>query len=269
MATTYNAAFGNPSAHRSVVASLSRPDTSCDAALAAALAESEREEAAADRHGADRVSPSGVKLQWADDPRGRQGAPPAQHLLAPNLLHPAPPAPHQRHPSGGSSQQLQQHQQLQQLPQHQQQQRPPPAHAPSKGHNAPLLFSDAELASQLQRVELEAHADATGVAIPSLLFPDLMSQPSNRELALSRTLSRAPSVRVNPHVNTAPALALWEPVVSADRQRLLATLKLYDLTEKQVAGDGNCQVRGLGAALGAGAARGGICCRAALRAWRG
>ncbi|KXZ53403.1 hypothetical protein GPECTOR_7g1299 [Gonium pectorale] len=80
----------------------------------------------------------------------------------------------------------------------------------------------------------------------SLGFPryQLSAQPSSRELTLNRTLSRAPSMRVQPHT-LASSLPPPEPAVSEDRQRLLGTLGLYELVEKQVAGDGNCQFRAL------------------------
>ncbi|KAG2433740.1 hypothetical protein HXX76_008103 [Chlamydomonas incerta] len=110
------------------------------------------------------------------------------------------------------------------------------------------VVSDAELAARLQQVEMAAVADATGKP-QSLLFPDLQSQPSMRELALGRTLSRVPSVMMSPAMMMAAAAAAAapppEPVVSADRRRLQDTLRLYELTERQVAGDGNCQFRAL------------------------
>ncbi|GLI64673.1 hypothetical protein VaNZ11_008025 [Volvox africanus] len=109
----------------------------------------------------------------------------------------------------------------------------PPKHA---------YVSDEELARQLQRVELASAADA-GATIPSLLFPELSNQPTSRELSLCRSLSRVQSVRANPRVATSALPP--EPVVSADRQRLLATLRQYDLLEREVAGDGNCQFRAL------------------------
>ncbi|GIL73570.1 hypothetical protein Vretimale_5178 [Volvox reticuliferus] len=102
--------------------------------------------------------------------------------------------------------------------------------------------SDEELARQLQHVELASAADATGTS-PSLLFPELLSEPSSRELSLCRSLSRVQSVRARPRVATSALPP--EPVVSADRQRLLTTLRQYDLVEKEVAGDGNCQFRAL------------------------
>ncbi|GIL49542.1 hypothetical protein Vafri_5896 [Volvox africanus] len=102
--------------------------------------------------------------------------------------------------------------------------------------------SDEELAKQLQRVELASAADAAGT-IPSLLFPELLNQPSSRELSLCRSLSRVQSVRASPRVATSALPP--EPVVSADRQRLLTTLRQYDLLEREVAGDGNCQFRAL------------------------
>ncbi|EFJ43151.1 hypothetical protein VOLCADRAFT_96682 [Volvox carteri f. nagariensis] len=103
-------------------------------------------------------------------------------------------------------------------------------------------ISDAELALHLQRVELASAADATGTLPTSsgMLYPELLGQCSAREQTLSRTLSRAQSVRASPRV-AAFSLPPPEPVVSADRQRLLATLRQYDLVEREVAGDGNCQ----------------------------
>ncbi|GFR49572.1 hypothetical protein Agub_g11619 [Astrephomene gubernaculifera] len=211
MATTYQAAFGNPHAHKAVVDSLNslKPDTSNDAALAAAL-EEEEHTVSDSRHDGDRpASPSGVKVDIApwegnrsspflqDQDSGRQGQ-------------------EQRRPGTGASQQ-----------------------------SGTRAVSDSELARHLQRVELAAVQDATGVP-SSLIFPDLMSVPSSRERTLSRTLSRAPSQQVSPHVLPAPLLLPPEPpVVSADRRRLAATLALYDLVELQVAGDGNCQFRAL------------------------
>eukprot|EP00882_Tetradesmus_deserticola_P011511 GHRQ01012178.1.p3 GENE.GHRQ01012178.1~~GHRQ01012178.1.p3 ORF type:complete len:125 (+),score=40.20 GHRQ01012178.1:520-894(+) len=43
-----------------------------------------------------------------------------------------------------------------------------------------------------------------------------------------------------PRVN--PALPLTESYVSADRQRLLLRLEMYALQERNIIGDGNCQV---------------------------
>lgn len=64
-----------------------------------------------------------------------------------------------------------------------------------------------------------------------------------RELALGRTLSCVPSVMMSPQMMmSAATVPPPEPVVSADRRRLQDTLRLYELTERQVAGDGNCQV---------------------------
>lgn len=70
------------------------------------------------------------------------------------------------------------------------------------------------------------------------------------QVYLSRLMYRLPPRRVPlqatpkpvPVPPAAPAAAPAGPAVSADRERLSATLAQYDLVERQVAGDGNCQV---------------------------
>lgn len=104
-------------------------------------------------------------------------------------------------------------------------------------------LQDAELARQLQGVELASAVDAD----PSHIYSSLLLGPSTREEALSRTLSRTQSIRIQPRVLLPGYVTLPpdEPVISADRARLLERLATYDLVEKEVSGDGNCQFRAL------------------------
>ncbi|GLC45796.1 hypothetical protein PLESTB_001155200 [Pleodorina starrii] len=208
MATTYRAAFGNPHAQNSVATSLGigRPDTSCDAALAKALEEEERDmAAAAAAHPQRAASPSGIRLHVSMEESRADSQRRSTHDGTP--AHPVKPA------------------------------------AGQQNGTARLQLSDAELARQLQRVELASAADAAGTT-PSMLYPELLGMRSSRELTLDRSLSRAHSVRANPRV-VAASVPPSEPVVSADRQRLLTTLRQYDLVEREVQGDGNCQFRAL------------------------
>ncbi|KAG2492762.1 hypothetical protein HYH03_008927 [Edaphochlamys debaryana] len=262
MTTTYRAAFGNPSAHQPVVESLaasgksklpSKPDTSCDSAIARAIMEEELYGRYQESERKSPTSPTGIHIGFKDtfdNPVSQAGpskaAAPAGPARPGGQAGPGPgpggpskgpvqalkaQAGHRRAASEGSGS----------APSPSAPRAPPTGSARSSRPGTPV--DDAALARQLQRVELAAVEDATG-AHANLLFPGLLSEPSCHELQLGRTLSRAPSIRISPHVLAASQFPT-EPVVSADRQRLLQTLKVYDLAERQVAGDGNCQFRAL------------------------
>lgn len=156
MATTYKAAFGNPAAHKQVVTSLLpslSPDTSNDAALAAALAEekqtstyprlSEHSPPQAQTAKGRPTSPSHVQLDFnhtLGSVHNRQDA-----SLQPLTQRPDDARRHHsRSFSDGAYSQAQ-------------------THTPA----LPQQVTDEVLATRLQRVELEALSDATGEALTS------------------------------------------------------------------------------------------------------
>ncbi|MEW5303689.1 MAG: hypothetical protein WDW36_006358 [Sanguina aurantia] len=80
-----------------------------------------------------------------------------------------------------------------------------------------------------------------GMAAAALIYPDFLL-PSSTSVTLHRVATLS-SVPVRPRTNP---LAFPSGVhISEDRERLIGRLQFYDLVEREVQGDGNCQFRAL------------------------
>lgn len=114
---------------------------------------------------------------------------------------------------------------------------------------------DHKLALQAHADELEKlDHDSINLVFPepanpligNLMFPGLPEftrQASIRDQAVSQRLGTFASQRLTPRVNS--GILPDSLFVSEDRQRLKLRLEMYDLVEREVAGDGNCQFRAL------------------------
>jgi len=103
---------------------------------------------------------------------------------------------------------------------------------------------DAQLAQAVaasQQQEQQEYA-IWGEPSPSLMFPEPIYN-SSHDTTLTQRLSRVPSMQIRPRVNS--ALLPAEPLINADRDRLLLRLDQYSLVERVVKGDGACQFRSL------------------------
>ncbi len=155
MATSYRAAFGNPAAHKKVVTSL-LPDTSNDAALAAAIAE-EEQTVTYPRH-------SEHSPPQAQTAKGRPTSPSHVNLEF-NNAKTLVPSQNRQDASLGPSTQRQEG-----VRGHHSRSFSEGAYAHVQGPDPPAWpqqVTDEVLATQLQRVELEALSDATGEALTS------------------------------------------------------------------------------------------------------